>query len=156
MKGFGILLLVIGILILLVGVGMDTTVPTELGERRVHNFGLMNQKQNTILFGGVISIIGAVFVGFGSRSRPAAPIAPDAADTRSCPYCAELIKKQAIVCRFCNRELSVSSEPAPPAATHDELMAQYGISNDGSSYIYGQYRYNKLEDAVAYAQKQKA
>jgi hypothetical protein len=27
------------------------------------------------------------------------------ADTRACPFCAETIKKAAIVCRFCNRDL---------------------------------------------------
>ena len=26
-------------------------------------------------------------------------------DTKECPYCAEIIKKKAIICRFCNREI---------------------------------------------------
>lgn len=36
-------------------------------------------------------------------------------------------------------------------ATHDELMARYGISHDGEKYQYEQHRYEKLEDAVTYA-----
>ena len=48
------------------------------------------------------------------------------------------------------------AEPPPPSATHGELMAQFGIAHNGESYIYGQYRYSKLEDAVAYARQQKA
>ena len=28
-------------------------------------------------------------------------------DTRECPYCAEVIKKNAKICRFCNREINV-------------------------------------------------
>jgi len=28
-------------------------------------------------------------------------------DTRECPYCAEIIKKNAKVCRFCNRDINL-------------------------------------------------
>ena len=33
-------------------------------------------------------------------------------DTQKCPYCAELIKSQAKVCRFCQRDLPVSGSAA--------------------------------------------
>lgn len=32
-----------------------------------------------------------------------------AATTRKCPYCAETIKTDAIICRFCNRSLSATA-----------------------------------------------
>jgi uncharacterized membrane protein YdbT with pleckstrin-like domain len=35
--------------------------------------------------------------------------------TRECPFCAEIIKAKAKICRFCNRELP-SEEPAQPSA----------------------------------------
>ncbi len=38
------------------------------------------------------------------------------ADTKQCSYCAETIKAEAIVCRFCNHNLTVN-EQAPPQKT---------------------------------------
>jgi hypothetical protein len=35
------------------------------------------------------------------------PAAPDAGPTRTCPSCAETVRREARVCRFCNRELPV-------------------------------------------------
>lgn len=40
---------------------------------------------------------------------------------------------------------------AKPSAS--ELMAQYEISLEGEQYVFRNYRYDKLEDAVAYAKK---
>lgn len=35
--------------------------------------------------------------------------------------------------------------------SHDELMASYGISNDGENYIFKDRRFRDLRDAVTYA-----
>jgi hypothetical protein len=75
-------------------------------------------------------------------------------ESKRCPHCAEIIKTEALVCRFCNRELATKQPTAVVAestATHDELMAQFSISHDGEKYQYEQHRYDRLEDAVAYA-----
>ena len=48
---------------------MDTSVASGVLGERVHNIGLMNDRQNTFIFAGVLAIIGAVFFGFGSKSN---------------------------------------------------------------------------------------
>lgn len=69
MKNLGFVLLIVGAFAFLVGFKMDTTVYTDYGER-VHNIGLMNDRQNLLLFAGVLSVIGAVF--FSLASKPGA------------------------------------------------------------------------------------
>lgn len=36
--------------------------------------------------------------------------------TKECPFCAEIIKAKAKICRFCNRELPADEPAGPPAA----------------------------------------
>ena len=113
MKSLGMIALAIGVLGLFVSLNMDTSVATGLGSR-VNNIGLINDKQNLLLVFAVISVVGAIFLALGGRSQ--APTPPpvtltrvETSHQRKCPFCAEMIKTEASMCRFCRREMPVAT-----------------------------------------------
>ena len=109
----GAITLLIGVIGLVASMFIDTSVASgELGNR-VHNIGLMNDKQNLLLLFAVVSIVGTIFCALGSRgtastgSRVEVSLASSHRNRR-CPFCAESIQTEAIICRFCQRELPTS------------------------------------------------
>ncbi|HEX2495002.1 MAG TPA: hypothetical protein VHK24_14620 [Steroidobacter sp.] len=109
----------------------------------------------------LLSLILSPLVGFISvlvrKPRPTeaerAAAAAEVAASKRCPYCAEIIKREAVVCRFCDRRIPVPAEIAMPATAAEEeaLMAQLGITYDGDQYCFQSHRYERLRDAIAYA-----
>lgn len=122
---FGWLLLFGGVIGLIVSLNMKTTVETggytEFGvyvpRSEVHNLGLMNQKQNFVIASGLVTLIGVILlaVGGGGKQRGVTSNQGGSAALRPCPFCAEMIQKQAALCRFCNREV----EPEVPSTAQE-------------------------------------
>jgi hypothetical protein len=121
MKPFGSLLLLAAIAALLFGLNIDTSVSTEMGGR-VHNLGLMSEKQNIIIVGGAMLVAGALLLALSTRGGTTASEASP--DYRKCPSCAELVKNEAKVCRFCQRDLPSLSQLASKEAADRKTLEE--------------------------------
>lgn len=129
-KNFGLCLIIAGAIWGVIAFNMKTTVETEsrtigsglysayIPSQTVHNLDLADQRRNHLIGAGISLISGILLFGFGSM-KPATEttqtqktIATETQNTeRKCPFCAETIKQEAVVCRFCNRDVPVSTEP---------------------------------------------
>lgn len=115
MRGFGIVVLIAGVLWMVVAAGSDVSVATGMGGR-VNNLGLMAQRSNMTMIGGFIAMSGLLMLIFGGRK--AASAEPEVVvvqeDARPCPFCAEPIKHAAVLCKHCGSAVeAVEREPVP-------------------------------------------
>ena len=108
MRNFGYFVLVVGMFCIVGALAMDVSVSSGVG--RVNNIGLMAERQNLILIGGLMLLVGVIMAVAGKRQ---AEMVASSNDGRACPICAETIKCAAIKCKHCGSEvesISVSGD----------------------------------------------
>ncbi len=78
-----------------------------VGGERINNIGLMNDQRNGMIGGIVAAVVGGIllFVAYSRGELDDWLRRDPAAGERKCPYCAESIKVEALVCRHCNRDV---------------------------------------------------
>jgi hypothetical protein len=99
---------------------MNTTVTTEskyLGyginvpSMTVNNIGLMDDRRNALTVSGLATILGVILFIAGSFQNKKQDATSDSISSqRKCPFCAESIKVEAVICLFCNRDLPAYTE----------------------------------------------
>lgn len=111
MRFIGVIFAVVGIVWGIVAFNMPTTVETGgdsvgslyVPRQEVHNLDLAEKRRTHLLISGLLIVVGSVLFGFDSVRNSSG--AESTAGTRKCPFCAELVKGEAKICKHCGKDL---------------------------------------------------
>lgn len=102
MRGFGILILVLGAIGIMLALNMDTSVTNSAGAK-VTDLGLMADRQLYILGAAAVIIAGTLMAALsGIRKR----LALTDTATRPCPVCGKTINITAVKCTHCAADVA--------------------------------------------------
>jgi len=130
MRLLGLIVIGIGLIWAVIAFQMSTSVMVghssigsgEYSIASVNNIGLLQERSNHLLLAGLTVLVGVVLFGMGTLKQ--SNVTSSDADTRKCPHCAELVKVEAKVCRFCQRGLPPLKAP-PETAVAARLAADH-------------------------------
>lgn len=120
MKQLGIFLILVGAVWGLVAWNMETTVDSFGGmyypSSKVHNIGLIEKQRNHLMGAGLILLIGVILFATSSRTTQTTNLST----AKKCPFCAELVKVEAVFCKHCGKALPEIT-PATPSSNAVEV-----------------------------------
>lgn len=141
MRAIGFVLLGAGLSWLLYALNIDTSVQLPYGAGwpgRVQNLSLMEQRRTHLMLSGGAIVVGVLLLGFGRLQRAEGDSEDGADDYRQCPFCAEPVRMEAVICKHCRCELpTVSAEDdIDDAADEAEVVDDAPEPDDGVRYTY--------------------
>lgn len=127
MRAFGWVLLGGGLAWLAYALTLDTSVPLSLGSGwpgRVQNLSLMEYRRTQLMLSGGAVLVGVLLIGFAQMQ----PTIDDdeATDDEdrfcTCPFCAESVHVEAVICKHCRSELPKLKLVDGDQSDSDELV----------------------------------
>ena len=115
MKLWGSILIVVGLFWGVIAFSMPTSVKIDgktigsgehssyIEPHEVFNLSLASSRNLNLTIAAVITVIGTILFGFGSLH----PSESSNRNARKCPFCAETIQPEAVICKHCKSDLSV-------------------------------------------------
>lgn len=103
---------------------------------------------NAILVSGMIK--GAYLRKGWKEIDDASGLAGSSSDEKKCPACAEFIKVEAKICRYCSHVQPEVAE-RPQLSQDVQLMAQHGVQLLDGKYFVGVNDFVTLKDAIGYS-----
>lgn len=133
MNKLGKPLLVIGAVIVLIALSMGTSVETGYG--RFNNIGLIADRSNYLFLGALLFVAGLI-LNANIRTEQKRAIPADTGEMQ-CPFCAELIKKEAKICKHCKSHVDAQmpQDTAPMKEPKEDPEVPIGAEPEKSEPV---------------------